>query len=204
MSGDYQVGIEEEYFVVDLRTRNVRAVMPKKFYRTAKALLRDRLTNEMLQCQIEVTTSPHRSIGEARRELAQLRSVLAEQAGRHGLGIMAASTHPIVLWREQKQTPKERYSKVMSDIQMLGLRNMLCAMHVHVELPDPERRVDVMYRRFRFYRRSSPSAPRLHSGRVSGPGYWAIGWQPMTNCHAPACPSCFAAKPNTRPTWMLW
>ncbi len=49
MSGDYQIGIEEEYFVVDLRTRNVRAVMPKKFYRTGKALLRDRLTNEMLQ-----------------------------------------------------------------------------------------------------------------------------------------------------------
>ncbi len=150
MSGDYQIGIEEEYFVVDLRTRNVRAVMPKKFYRTAKALLRDRLTNEMLQCQIEVTTSPHRSIGEARRELAQLRNVLAEQAGRHGLGIMAASTHPIVLWREQKQTPKERYSKVMGDIQMLGLRNMLCAMHVHVELPDPDRRVEVMYRTIPF------------------------------------------------------
>ena len=164
MFGDYQVGIEEEYFVVDLRTRNVRAVMPKKFYRTAKTLLRDRLTNEMLQCQIEVTTSPHRSIGEARRELAQLRSVLAEQAGRHGLGIMAASTHPIVLWREQKQTPKERYSKVMSDIQMLGLRNMLCAMHVHVELPDPERRVEVMYR-------TIPFLPTLLALSASSP-FW--------------------------------
>jgi hypothetical protein len=26
----------------------------------------------------------------------------------------------------------------MSDIQMLGLRDMLCGMHVHVELPDPD------------------------------------------------------------------
>ncbi len=164
MSGDYQIGIEEKYFVVDLRTRNVRAVMPKKFYRTTKALLRERLTNEMLQCQIEVTTSPCRSIGDARRELAQLRSVLAEQAGRHGLGIMAASTHPIVLWREQKQTPKERYSKVMSDIQMLGLRNMLCGMHVHVELPDSERRVEVMYR-------TIPFLPTLLALSTSSP-FW--------------------------------
>lgn len=48
MPGDYQIGIEEEYFVVDLRTRNVRAVMPKKFYRTAKALLRDRHARTIL------------------------------------------------------------------------------------------------------------------------------------------------------------
>ena len=29
---------------------------------------------------------------------------------------------------------------------MIGRRNMLCGMHVHVELPDPQRRVDVMTR----------------------------------------------------------
>jgi carboxylate-amine ligase len=164
MSNDYQIGIEEEYFVVDLRTRNVRATMPKKFYRTAKALLKDRLTSEMLQCQVEVMTSPCKSISQARQELAQLRSVLAEQAGRHDLGIMAASTHPIAPWREQKQTPKERYSKVMGDIQMLGLRNMLCGMHVHVELPDPERRVEVMYR-------TIPFLPALVALSTSSP-FW--------------------------------
>jgi len=150
MSAPYKVGIEEEYFVVDLRTRNLRTTMPKKFYRTSKALLQDRLTTEMLQCQIEVTTSPCKSIGEARRELAQLRRALAENARRHGLGIMAAATHPIALWREQKQTAKERYGKVMNEIQMIGLRDLLCGMHVHVELPDPERRVEVMYRAIPF------------------------------------------------------
>jgi len=150
MSAPYKVGIEEEYFVVDLRTRNLRTTMPKKFYRTSKALLQDRLTTEMLQCQIEVTTSPCKSIGEARQELAQLRRALAENARRHGLGIMAAATHPIALWREQKQTAKERYGKVMNEIQMIGLRDLLCGMHVHVELPDPERRVEVMYRAIPF------------------------------------------------------
>jgi carboxylate-amine ligase len=150
MSNQYTVGIEEEYFVVDLRTRNLRTTMPKKFYRTAKALLKDRVTTEMLQCQIEVTTSPCQSIREAHRELMELRSALAENAGRHGLGIMAAATHPIALWREQKQTAKDRYGKVMSEIQMIGLRDMLCGMHVHVELPDPARRVEVMYRTIPF------------------------------------------------------
>jgi carboxylate-amine ligase len=147
---EYKVGIEEEYFVVDLRTRNLRTTMPRKFYRAAKTLLKDRLTVEMLQCQIEVTTSPCKSMSEARRELVELRRTLAETANRDGLGIVAAATHPIALWREQKQTAKERYGKVMSEIQMLGLRDMLCGMHVHVELPDPGRRVEVMYRAIPF------------------------------------------------------
>ena len=58
----YNIGIEEEYFVVDLRSRNLRTTMPRKFYRAAKTLLKDRLTVEMLQCQIEVTTSPCKSM----------------------------------------------------------------------------------------------------------------------------------------------
>jgi len=164
MSTPYQVGIEEEYFVVDLRTRNLRTTMPKKFYRTAKALLKDRLTTEMLQCQIEVTTPPCESMGEARRDLTKLRSALAETANRYGLGIMAAATHPIALWREQKQTEKERYGKVMSEIQMIGLRDLLCGLHVHVELPDPERRVEVMYR-------AIPFLPALVALSTSSP-FW--------------------------------
>jgi glutamate---cysteine ligase / carboxylate-amine ligase len=164
MSSEYLVGIEEEYFVVDLRTRNLRTTMPKKFYRTAKTLLKDRLTTEMLQCQIEVTTAPCQSIGQARQELAHLRRALSENAGRHGLGIMAAGTHPIALWREQKQTAKERYGKVMDEIQMIGSRDLLCGMHVHVELPDPARRVEVMYR-------AIPFLPVLLSLSTSSP-FW--------------------------------
>jgi len=34
----------------------------------------------------------------------------------------------------------------MEDLQMVGQRNMLCGLHVHVELPDPDDRVDVMMR----------------------------------------------------------
>jgi carboxylate-amine ligase len=35
---------------------------------------------------------------------------------------------------------------VMHDLQMIGQRNMLCGMHVHVELPEADARVDVMIR----------------------------------------------------------
>ena len=150
MSDNYQIGIEEEYFVVDARTRNVRTTMPKKFFRSCKVRLQNHVTNEMLQSQIEVMSWPCNTIAEVRQQVAHFRSVVGGEAERFGLGIVAAGTHPLAMWREQEQTAKARYSEVMSDIQMLGLRNMLCGMHVHVELPDPTRRVEVMYRAIPF------------------------------------------------------
>ncbi len=59
---------------------------------------------------------------------------------------MAAGTHPTAAWAAQQSTPAERYANVMHDLQMLGQRNMLCGLHVHVELPDPDERVDMMIR----------------------------------------------------------
>jgi carboxylate-amine ligase len=146
MSANYPIGIEEEYFVVDARTRNVRRTMSKRFYRACKVRLQDHVTNEMLQSQIEVMSLPCSTVAEVHRQIAYFRSVVGGEAERFGLGIVAAGTHPLAMWREQQQTAKARYSEVMTDIQMLGLRNMLCGMHVHVELPDPTLRVEVMYR----------------------------------------------------------
>src|SRR6266481_1941533 len=57
-----------------------------------------------------------------------------------------AGTHPTAAWTEARQTKAARYDSVMHDLQMIGRRNMLCGLHVHVELPDPDMRVDVMTR----------------------------------------------------------
>jgi carboxylate-amine ligase len=72
--------------------------------------------------------------------------VLADLAAEHGLSLLASGTHPTAQWRRSQQTDKDRYDKAMDDLRMLGQRDMLCGMHVHVSLPDPRRRVEVMYR----------------------------------------------------------
>jgi carboxylate-amine ligase len=82
----------------------------------------------------------------ARTELRHLRSTVAKVAAEHGLAILAAGTHPTAAWEKSQQSQAERYDVVMNDLQMLGQRNMLCGLHVHVELPDTEDRVDVMCR----------------------------------------------------------
>jgi carboxylate-amine ligase len=114
--------------------------------------------------QIEVATRPHSCGRAARFELKELRLAAAKAAGEHGLTIMACGTHPVGNWREAVHTPKDRYEYIMAGLQMLGQRNMLCAMHVHVELPDPSRRVEVMVR-------ALPYVPLLLALSTSSP-FW--------------------------------
>jgi glutamate---cysteine ligase / carboxylate-amine ligase len=142
----FQFGIEEEYFLSDVETLRVPAQTPEALFHAADFGGSGRVGREFLQSQIEVATEPHDAAGNARIELRQLRLNAAAAAAEHGLSILACGTHPLALWRESVQSPKDRYAQVMDDLQMIGQRNMLCGMHVHVEFPDPQRRVDVMMR----------------------------------------------------------
>ncbi len=142
----YTVGIEEEYFLVDAETKMVVAQSPQGFFAAAKAALGPQLKSELLQSQVEVVTAPHDDMTMAREELRRLRQTVAAVAAEHGLAILAAGTHPTAVWETSRQTPTDRYDAVMHDLQMLGHRNMLCGVHVHVELPAGSDRVDVMCR----------------------------------------------------------
>jgi glutamate---cysteine ligase / carboxylate-amine ligase len=142
----FQFGIEEEYFLADSQTLQAPAETPDALFHSADFGGSGHIGREFLQAQIEVATEPHSVCGDARIELRQLRLNAAAAAAEHGLSILACGTHPLAIWRQSVQSPKDRYAQVMDDLQMIGQRNMLCGMHVHVEFPDPARRVDVMMR----------------------------------------------------------
>ena len=146
MKSQFKFGIEEEYFLVDAETKTVARQMPAAFLETAKKATAGQVKGELLQSQIEAATVPHVAMDEARAELRHLRQTVSEIAADHGLAILAAGTHPTAFWKRAQQTATERYDAVMDDLQMNGQRNMLCGLHVHVELPDPDDRVDVMCR----------------------------------------------------------
>ena len=142
----FRFGIEEEYFLSDAETGEAPAETPDALFHAADFGASGHIDREFLQAQIEAATEPHCRADDARIELRQLRLNAAAAAAEHGLSILACGTHPLASWRESVQTPKDRYDKVMDDLQMIGQRNMLCGMHVHVEFPDPARRIDVMTR----------------------------------------------------------
>ena len=143
---------------------------PESLFRIADFGTAGRIGREFLQAQIEVATEPHRNFEKARVELLQLRQNAAAAAAEHGLAILACGTHPLASWREAVQSPKDRYAEVMDVLQMIGQRDMLCGMHVHVEFSDPRRRVDVMTRMLPYvplFVALATSSP-FWQGRVTG------------------------------------
>jgi carboxylate-amine ligase len=188
MAGDFTFGIEEEYFLVDAETKLVARRVPEAFFKSAEAASRGRISREFLQAQVEVISSPHANMADARAELRHLRETVAAVAAEHGLGILAAGTHPTALWSSAVQTPKARYDAVMDDLQMIGQRDMLCGMHVHVELPDPDGRVDVMCRMLPYlplFLALSTSSPFWQSRRTGLKGYRLAAYDELPRSGVP-------------------
>ncbi|HLN10445.1 MAG TPA: carboxylate-amine ligase [Xanthobacteraceae bacterium] len=144
MSDTYRFGIEEEYFLVEAATKSVACELPEAFVEAAMQATAGGVKIDEQQSQAEVATVPHIDTASAREELRRLRMTLAQVAGEYGLAIMAAGTHPTAARTSARSTPCD--ATLIPDPQMLGQLNMLCGLHVHVELPDPDERLDTMVR----------------------------------------------------------
>jgi carboxylate-amine ligase len=141
---EYSFGIEEEYFLADSETLDVAHTTPNQFFEAVNWSTGGQAMREMLQAQLEVVTNIHVDIRDATQELRFLRQEAARVAAQYGLTIMACGTHPTALWRDSKLSPKPRYQEMIEDLRFVGQRNMLCGMHVHVQLSDQTRRFQVM------------------------------------------------------------
>jgi carboxylate-amine ligase len=160
----YTFGMEEEYFLFDAKTRHAVRRTNKKFLALAQKQLGEHVMTEMLQSQIEVATPPCATMDEARGHLRHYRKTLAKAAAGHQIGLAAMGTFPLAFWPEQTVTRKARYGAIMDDLQMIGYRNMLCGMHVHVAVPDVETRINLIMR-------LTPYLPLLLALSTSSP-FW--------------------------------
>jgi carboxylate-amine ligase len=140
----FTIGIEEEYLLVDSATMDLVNDPPKVIMEECQRLARWQVTPELLRSQIEVGTKVCRTITEAREDLARLRGIVIDVAGKEGLSPIAASTHPFGRWLEQMHTPVERYRDLTDELQAAARRLLICGMHVHVGIEDDELRIDMM------------------------------------------------------------
>ncbi len=109
-----------------------------------RELLGDHVSHEFLAVQVEVNSRVCRSGQELEAELRRLRATVAAVAAEHGLAIVAASTHPLASWRQQRPVDLERYRLLSRDFQALARRLVICGMHLHVGIADPDMRIDLM------------------------------------------------------------
>ena len=139
----YTLGIEEEFAIVDPHTRELRSHI-QEILEGGKVMLKEQIKPEMHQSVVELGTEICQSIEHARAHVIDLRSKLAELAGRSGLKIASAGTHPFSHWRDQLITEGERYQEIVKDMQQLARANLIFGLHVHVGIADREVAIHVM------------------------------------------------------------
>jgi carboxylate-amine ligase len=143
MFDQFTLGIEEEFQIVDPQTRELRSHV-SEFLEEGKMILGEQIKPEMIQSMIEVGTGICQNIQEARADISNLRGVISSLAEKNGLKIVAASTHPISRWQDQKIFDDERYELLVQELQTVARSLLIFGLHVHVGIPDRERQIHIM------------------------------------------------------------
>src|SRR5882724_3451392 len=137
MFDQFTLGIEEEFQIVDPKTRELRSHV-SEFLEEGKMILGEQIKPEMIQSMIEVGTGICKNIQEARVDITRLRSIISGLAAKTGLVIVAASTHPFSRWQDQKIYDDERYELLVQELQTVARSLLIFGLHVHVGVADPE------------------------------------------------------------------
>ena len=143
MFDQFTLGIEEEFQIVDPKSRELRSHV-SEFLEEGKMILGEQIKPEMIQSMIEVGTGICKNIQEARVDITRLRSIISGLAGKTGLAIVAASTHPFSHWEDQKIYDDERYSLLVQELQNVARSLLIFGLHVHVGVADLDRRIHIM------------------------------------------------------------
>lgn len=174
MSRDqYTIGAEEEFFLAEADSLRIARRFPAGFLRDCKQRMGVRVSRELLQSQVETNTAVCASITELDSGMRQLRRQLIQTADQHDLVVVASGTYPTADWDGQRNTEKPRYQKMLDDFQIIGRRNLLCGLHVHVAPPPGVDRIELMNRAlpwlplFLALSASSPFWRRAQSGLMS-------------------------------------
>ena len=187
----FTFGLEEEFFLAHPKSRSLATQVPASLLRACRRRFGDAVAPELLRSQIELVSPVFDSHEQALETMTQLRRGIAEIAIEKHLRLFAAGTPPIAAWGEQTETPKARYRNLMDLFQIVGRRNVLCGLHVHVGVPPGVDRVQLMNRvmpwlpAFLALSTSSPiwstisttwASPRRTSGRGSAWSCSSIWW----------------------------
>ena len=136
------IGIEEEYQIIDPKTRELRSYITEIL--DGDRLILEQVKPELHQSILEVGTRICQTPAEAKAELVKLRRAVIEQAAKSGLKIASAGTHPFSSWVDQEITPLERYLGVKQDMAELAQQLLIFGTHVHIGIEDREFMIDAL------------------------------------------------------------
>ncbi len=142
-SAAFTLGVEEEYMLLDPQTWDLVQHVDSVLARVTDDEFTARVLPELMQSVIEITTPVCASAAEVEVQLRRLRRYVSELAAAEGCRFASAGTHPFSLFERQRITAKDRYRKLVDQMQYIARRELIFGMHVHVAVDDPDKAVQV-------------------------------------------------------------
>ncbi|BCB90483.1 carboxylate-amine ligase [Phytohabitans suffuscus] len=164
MGSGIRFGVEEEFLVVDPVSR---AVVPEAaaVVGLARERLGDRVAGEITKIQVETRTEPCHDLDKLHGQLVGARAEVAAAAAAQGLRVVATGTPVLGQVVPPPITEGPRQDRGNATFRGLHDEVCVCAVHVHVELPDRDRAVLVS-------NHLRPYLPTLIALAANSP-YWA-------------------------------
>ena len=133
----FTIGIEEEFQIVDPKTRELRSHI-SQMLSEGRMILHEQIKAEMHKSVVEVGTGICKNIKEAAESVRSLRRSISDLARKDGLCVVAAGTHPFSDWRQQEITEHERYKVLIDEMGDVARANLIFGLHVHIGIDDRE------------------------------------------------------------------
>lgn len=159
-AGEITLGVEEEFHIVDVRTRH----LVSQAGLLLDMLPKDRFTKELQRSTLEANSEPCARLEDLGRDLGRMRETVIATAAEVGLGIVAAGSVPLADLAQMKISPEARYEQMLDDYQLLTREQLICGTQVHVQITDPDLAIAVAHR-------VAPYLPPLLALSASSP-YW--------------------------------
>ena len=131
------IGVEEEFLLLDPETRAPIPVAERVIGRAATSL-GDLVSGEFARQQLEVKTPPCADAAQLRNELLRLRRVPPRRRRDEGVRICATGTPVIAAPGRLEIGDHPRYRAGLAQYRAMLDDFSVCAVHVHIHLPDRE------------------------------------------------------------------
>jgi glutamate---cysteine ligase / carboxylate-amine ligase len=135
----YTIGIEEELMIVDAESYALVNAIESLLGEVPEGEVKPELHESVL----EISTNPARNTREAGGRLRAMRDQVRERAGRRGLTIGSAGTHPFAHWEDQRIVSRPRYRELVTALRFVARQELIFGMHVHVGVDDPDKAIHV-------------------------------------------------------------
>lgn len=160
MATGFEIGIEEEYQLVDPDTGALLGQAPRVLEGGARTPFKPEFQTTM----VEVDTAVSLDVAEAIHRLAARRGEAIRQAREQGIALVAAGLHPVGIYPPDRITDTPHYRGVAANGGRVGRELHIFGLHVHVAVPDRESAIRAMCG-------ATPYIPHLIALSASSPLY---------------------------------